>query len=148
MPTKRACFIAQGEAIVDELKRGQKEILESQLEVFENKSPQRDYEIIITNPEFTCLCPCSGYPDFATITLRYIPDEFCLELKSYKLFINKFRDRGIFHEEAVNEILEELVKVVKPRYMVVEGDFNPRGNVHTVVKAEYRSSEYKKNNQP
>jgi 7-cyano-7-deazaguanine reductase len=131
---------------LEELKRGQKEILESQLEVFENKSPQRNYEITITNPEFTCLCPRSGYPDFATITLRYVPDQSCLELRSYKLFINKFRGRGIFHEEAVNEILDQLVKVVKPRYMIVEGDFNPRGNIHTVVKAEYRSPEYKEDN--
>ena len=76
---------------MDELKRGQKEILESRLEVFENKYPERDYEITITNPEFTCLCPRSGYPDFATIIVKYVPDNYCLELKSYKLFITKYR---------------------------------------------------------
>ncbi len=129
---------------MDELKRGQREIMESRLEVFENKYPHRDYEIQITNSEFTCLCPRTGYPDFATITVRYIPDKYCLELKSFKLYINKFRDRGIFHEEAVNEILEALVEVVKPRYMHIQGDFNPRGNVHTVVTAEYTARGYKR----
>jgi 7-cyano-7-deazaguanine reductase len=127
---------------VDELKRGQKEILESKLEVFDNRYPHRNYEITIANPEFTCLCPKTGYPDFAEIEIRYIPDKFCLELKSYKLFINKFRDRGIFHEEAVNEILEKLVEVLKPRKLKVKGDFNPRGNVHTVVEAEYVSEAF------
>ena len=122
---------------MDELKRGEKEIQESKLEVFANKYPHRDYEIVITNPEFTCLCPRTGYPDFAEIEIRYIPDSYCLELRSYKLFINKFKNRGIFHEEAVNEILEEFVKVVKPRYIKVTGNFNPRGNVHTVVTAEH-----------
>lgn len=122
---------------MDELKRGQLEILESKLEVFENEYSERDYTIIITNPEFACLCPRSGYPDFATIEVTYIPDKYCIELKSYKLYINKFRDRGIFHEEAVNEILDALVEVCKPRYMKVRGDFNPRGNIHTVVTAEY-----------
>ncbi len=127
---------------MDELKRGQQEILEAKLEVFPNKYSDRDYEITITNPEFTCLCPRTGYPDFAVIEVRYIPDKYCLELKSFKLFINKFRDRGIFHEEATNEILDELVKVLQPRFMAIKGDFNPRGNVHTVVKAEYRAKDY------
>lgn len=127
---------------MNELKRGQKEILESKLEVFDNKYPHRNYEIKITNPEFTCLCPKTGYPDFAVIEIRYIPDAFCLELKSYKLFINKFRDRGIFHEEAVNEILENLVHTLKPRRLTVKGDFNPRGNVHTVIEAEYVSATF------
>jgi len=127
---------------LDELKRGQLEILESKLEVFPNEYSDRDYEITITNPEFTCLCPRTGYPDFAVIEVRYIPDKFCLELKSFKLFINKFRDRGIFHEEAANEILDELVKVLQPRFMSIKGDFNPRGNIHTVVKVEYRAKDY------
>jgi 7-cyano-7-deazaguanine reductase len=129
---------------MDELKRGLQEILESTLEVFDNSHPHRDYMITITNPEFTCLCPRSGYPDFAILELAYIPDKYCLELKSYKLFINKYRDRGIFHEQVVNEILEELVKVVKPRYMSIKGDFNPRGNIHTVVQAEFCAQNFKK----
>ncbi len=127
---------------MDELKRGQREIQESKLEVFANKYSDRDYEITITDPEFSCLCPKTGYPDFAVIEVRYIPDKYCLELKSFKLFINKFRDRGIFHEEATNEILDELVKVLHPRFMSIKGDFNPRGNIHTVVKAEYRAKDY------
>jgi 7-cyano-7-deazaguanine reductase len=127
---------------LDDLKRGQREIQESKLEVFDNKYPHRDYEITITNPEFCCLCPRTGYPDFAVIEVRYIPDQYCIELKSFKLFINKFRDRGIFHEEATNEILEELVKVCRPRFMSITGDFNPRGNIHTMVKAEYRAKDY------
>ena len=127
---------------MDELKRGQREIQESKLEVFANKYSDRDYEITITDPEFSCLCPKTGYPDFAVIEVRYIPDKYCLELKSFKLFINKFRDRGIFHEEATNEILDELVKVLHPRFMSIKGDFNPRGNIHTVVRAEYRAKDY------
>ena len=130
---------------MDVLKRGQREILESKLEVFDNKYAHRDYEIVISNPEFTCLCPQTGYPDFATIEVRYIPDKYCIELKSFKLFINKFRSRGIFHEEAVNEILEALVEVVKPRYMAIKGDFNPRGNIHTLVTVEYCTKGFKRN---
>jgi 7-cyano-7-deazaguanine reductase len=120
------------------LKRGQKEILESKLAVVGNKYPDRDYEVNITLPEFTCLCPISGYPDFAEIRVRYIPDKHIVELKSLKLYINKFRDQFVFHEEAVNRILDDLVKVCHPRWMEVVGDFNPRGNVKTVVRAEHR----------
>ena len=122
---------------MDEIKRGQQEIEQSRLEVFDNMHRDRDYTITISNPEFTCLCPRTGYPDFATLELQYVPDKYCLELKSFKLFINKYRDRGIFHEEVVNEVLDALVEVVKPRFMRVRGDFNPRGNIHTVVEAEY-----------
>lgn len=128
---------------MDKLKRGQREIQESKLEVFKNIYSHRDYEIVIHSAEFTCLCPQTGYPDFANIEVRYIPDKYCIELKSYKLFINKYRDRGIFHEEAVNEILEALVEVCKPRFMQVKGDFNPRGNVHTMVSAEYSAKDFK-----
>ncbi|MFH1941348.1 MAG: preQ(1) synthase [bacterium] len=120
------------------LKKGQREIQESKLESVENKYPHRDYEVSITLPEFTCLCPKTGYPDFATIRVRYIPDKRILELKSVKLYINKYRDQEIFHEEAVNKILEDLTAACSPRWMEVIGDFNPRGNVKTVVRAEYR----------
>ena len=120
------------------LKKGQKEILESKLAVVENKYPDRDYEISITLPEFTCLCPIAGYPDFATIRVKYIPDKLILELKSVKLYINKFRDQEIFHEEAINKIRDDLVNACKPRWMEVVGDFNPRGNVKTVVRVEYK----------
>ena len=121
-----------------ELKRGQKEILESKLETVENKYLDRDYEINITLPEFTCLCPISGYPDFAIIHVNYIPDKRIIELKSLKLYINKFRDQEIFHEEAINRILDDLVKIAEPRWMEVMGDFNPRGNVKTIIKAEHK----------
>jgi 7-cyano-7-deazaguanine reductase len=120
------------------LKRGQKEILESKLTVVENKYPNRNYEVAITLPEFTCLCPISGYPDFAEIRVKYIPDKHIIELKSLKLYVNKFRDQFIFHEEAVNRILDDLVEVCHPRWMEVVGDFNPRGNVKTVVRAEHK----------
>ncbi len=124
--------------MVKKLKRGQKEILHSKLTAVGNRYPQRDYEVAVTLPEFTCLCPITGYPDFATIHVKYIPDKLILELKSLKLYINKFRDQEIFHEESVNRILDDLVKVCQPRWMEVVGDFNPRGNVKTVVKAEYK----------
>ncbi len=122
------------------LKRGQKEIMESKLSPVENQYPDRDYEVSITLPEFTCLCPISGYPDFATIHVKYVPDKYIIELKSIKLYINKFRDQSIFHEESVNRILDDLVEAIGPRWIEVTGDFNPRGNVHTVVKVEYKKT--------
>ena len=122
------------------MKRGQTAILESKLEAVENKYPNRDYEVSITLPEFTCLCPIAGYPDFATIRVKYIPDKRILELKSVKLYINKFRDQEIFHEEAVNRILDDLVAACQPRWMEVVGDFNPRGNVKTVIRAEHKAT--------
>ena len=121
-----------------ELKKGQQKILKSKLTAVENKYPHRDYEVSITLPEFTCLCPMTGYPDFAMIHVTYVPDKLLLELKSVKLYINKFRDQEVFHEEAANKILEDLVAACRPRWMEVVGDFNPRGNVKTVVRAEYK----------
>jgi len=126
---------------VKKLKRGQEEILKSKLTAVENQYPHRNYEISITLPEFTCLCPISGYPDFATMRVKYIPDKYILELKSVKLYINKFRDMEMFHESAVNKILEDLVEACRPRWMEVVGDFNPRGNVKTVVRAEYKKED-------
>jgi 7-cyano-7-deazaguanine reductase len=120
------------------LKRGQKEIKESKLTVVENKYPDREYEIEISLPEFTCLCPISGYPDFAVVHVKYVPDKYIIELKSLKLYVNKYRDQEVFHEEAVNRILDDLVAVSRPRWMEIMGDFNPRGNVKTVIKAEYK----------
>jgi len=125
-----------------QLKRGQEAIRDSKLTAVQNQYPDRDYEISITLPEFTCLCPISGYPDFATIRITYIPDRTIIELKSLKLYINKFRNEEIFHEEAVNRILDDLIKVITPRWMKIEGDFNPRGNVKTMVKAEFNGSKH------
>jgi 7-cyano-7-deazaguanine reductase len=119
------------------MKSGQREILKSRLTAVENRYPNRDYDVEITLPEFTCLCPMTGYPDFATIHVKYVPDKHILELKSLKLYINKFRSTEFFHEEVVNKILDDLVAVCKPRWMEVIGDFNPRGNVKTVVRAKY-----------
>ncbi len=120
------------------IKRGQAAIKNNRLEVVKNMYSGRDYEVHITLPEFTCLCPIAGYPDFAVIEVRYIPDELILELKSVKLYINSFRDEEIFHEEAVNRILDDLANVCQPRWMEVTGDFNPRGNVKTVIRAEHK----------
>jgi 7-cyano-7-deazaguanine reductase len=125
------------------LKKGQKEIRNARLEAVKNLYPGRDYEIHITLPEFTCLCPRTGYPDFAVIHVKYIPDQLLIELKSVKLYINQYRDREIFHEEAVNRILDDLTEVCEPKWMEVTGDFNPRGNVKTVVHAEYKKGSKK-----
>lgn len=114
---------------------GEKEIKEATLEVWDNPYPDRDYEINITFSEFTCLCPRSGYPDFATIRLRYIPDKKIIELKSLKLFLNSFRNAYISHEEVTNKIYNNLEDLLKPRFIEVIGDFNPRGNVKTIIKA-------------
>jgi 7-cyano-7-deazaguanine reductase len=115
-------------------KYGEKEIENVKLEVWENPSPERDYTIDVTMPEFTCLCPRSGYPDFATIHLQYVPDKKILELKSLKLYLNKYRDYHISHEAVVNAIYSEIESLLTPRYIKLLGDFNPRGNVRTVIK--------------
>ncbi|MGH2570801.1 MAG: preQ(1) synthase [bacterium] len=104
---------------------------------FPNPKRERDYEIDISAPEWTALCPITGQPDFGTIRVRYVPDELCLELKSFKEYIVSFRDRGVFHEAVTNEILDHLVASCRPRRMRVVGDFRVRGGVKTVVTAEY-----------
>lgn len=126
----------------EKLKRGQKAIQQSRLRAVGNQYSDRDYEVNISLPEFTCLCPISGYPDFATIHVKYIPDKHIVELKSLKLYINKYRDQSVFHEEVVNRILDDLVALVRPRWMEVTGDFNPRGNVKTVVTARYEKEKH------
>ncbi len=108
-----------------------------QLETFPNPNPERDYEISFDCPEFTCLCPRTGQPDFATIRIRYVPNRLCVELKSLKLYLWSFRDEGHFHEDVTNHILDDLVKATRPRRMSVVGDFNVRGGIHTVVTASY-----------
>ena len=108
------------------------------LETFPNPRPGRDYEIAFECPEFTCLCPKTGQPDFATLRIRYVPDKLCLELKSLKLYIWSFRDEGHFHEDVTNRILDDLVSLLEPREMTIVGDFNIRGGIHTVVTASHR----------
>jgi len=117
----------------EKMKYGEKEIAEARLEAWPNPS-ENTYTIEITFPEFTCLCPRSGYPDFATIRIRYIPDRYIVELKSLKLYLNKYRSMYISHEEATNRIFNDLKELLKPKFLEVIGDFNPRGNVKTVIK--------------
>jgi 7-cyano-7-deazaguanine reductase len=111
------------------------------LEAFENKYPQRDYTVIHTAPEFTSVCPKTGQPDFAVITIEYIPDLLCVELKSLKIYLNSYRNDGIYFESVTNQILDDLVEVTKPRYMLITADFNVRGGISSEVKAEYFKSE-------
>ena len=110
-----------------------------ELELFPNPQPERDYTIRISIPEFTCLCPKTGQPDFATLLLEYIPDQQCVELKSLKLYVWSFRNEGAFHEAVTNEILDDLVKACSPRFMRLTAVFNVRGGIGTTVVAEHRA---------
>jgi 7-cyano-7-deazaguanine reductase len=107
------------------------------LETFPNPRPERDYEINMECPEFTCMCPRTGQPDFATIRIRYVPAELCVELKSLKLYLWSYRNEGSFHEAVVNRILDDLVRKVRPKSMTVVGDFNVRGGIRTTVSATH-----------
>lgn len=109
------------------------------LETFPNPEPGRDYTIEFTVPEFTCLCPRTGQPDFATLRIAYVPDRLCVELKSLKLYIWSFRNEGHFHEAVTNRVLDDLVAAARPRKMSIEGDFFVRGGIHTVVRAAYEA---------
>jgi 7-cyano-7-deazaguanine reductase len=107
------------------------------LETFDNPHPERDYVVRIGTAEFTCVCPITGQPDFATVHIEYVPDRKCVELKSLKLFFWTFREEGHFHEDVINRILEALVEVLEPRRMQVVGDFNVRGGLQTTVTVSY-----------
>ena len=107
------------------------------LETFPNPNPERDYEISFEAPEFTCLCPMTGQPDFATIRIRYVPDELCVELKSLKLYLWSFRDEGAFHEAVTNRIANDLIALLDPRLIEVEGDFYVRGGIKTIVRVTH-----------
>jgi 7-cyano-7-deazaguanine reductase len=107
------------------------------LETFDNQYPDRDYTIEIVCPEFTSVCPKTGQPDFGTLTISYCPDRQCVELKSLKLYLQQYRNRGIFYEHATNHILDDLVAVLKPRWMTLKAAFTPRGGISTTVTAEY-----------
>lgn len=111
----------------------------TELETFDNPQPERDYTIRIETPEFTCLCPKTGQPDFATLTIEYIADKLCVELKSYKLYVWSYRDKGAFHEAVTNQILDDLVSATAPRFMRLTAEFNVRGGVYTNVIAEHRA---------
>ena len=112
------------------------------LETFSNPSPHRDYTVRMSVPEFTCLCPKTGQPDFATLELEFVPAALCVELKSLKLYIWSFRDRGAFHEAVTNEILDHLCRAIEPRFMRLTAKFNVRGGIYTTVVAEQRARDW------
>lgn len=111
------------------------------LETFENEFKNRNYNIIHTAPEFTSLCPKTGQPDFATIEIEYIPDKLCIELKSLKLYLNSYRNDGVFFESVTNRILDDLVKICSPRYMLVTAEFNVRGGISSIIEAEFENED-------
>jgi len=113
-----------------------------ELETFPNPMPEQDYTIRIEVPEFTCLCPKTGQPDFATFKIEYVPDQKCVELKALKLYMWSFRDEGAFHEKVTNEILADLVSATEPRFMRLSGVFNVRGGIYTTVIAEHRNPDW------
>jgi 7-cyano-7-deazaguanine reductase len=123
------------------MRYGEKEIAEAKLERWENPAKERDYIIELSFPEFTCLCPRSGYPDFATIKVTYVPNQWIVELKSIKLYLNSYRNRYISHEEAANKIYSDLHELLQPKMLELVADFNPRGNLHTVVKIGFCNPE-------
>jgi 7-cyano-7-deazaguanine reductase len=110
------------------------------LETFPNPNPERDYEIAFEAPEFTCLCPMTGQPDFATIRMRYVPDQKCVELKSLKLYLWSYRDEGAFHEAVTNRIADDLIAALEPRSLFVEGDFYVRGGISTKIRVEHKKA--------
>jgi 7-cyano-7-deazaguanine reductase len=122
---------------IPDMKYGEREIAAGELTTFPNPRPGRKYAVSITLPEFTCKCPFSGYPDFATIYVTYAPDQRVVELKALKLYINSYRDRYISHEESANQILDDLVTAMNPLEITVKADYSPRGNVHTVVEVTH-----------
>jgi len=121
-----------------EIKYGEREIEQGTLITFPNPRVGRRYTINVTLPEFTCKCPFSGYPDFATIHITYVPNERVVELKAIKLYINSYRDRYISHEESINQILDDFVEACDPLEVTIKGDFAPRGNVHTVIEVQHQ----------
>jgi len=113
-----------------------------ELETFDNPMPERDFTIRIKVPEFTCLCPKTGQPDFATIHIEYVADELCVELKSLKMYMWSFRDEGAFHEKVTNDILSDLVKATEPRFMRITSEFYVRGGIYTTVVVEHQAENW------
>lgn len=122
----------------DKLQENIRALKTPEIEVWENKYPDRDYMITIENPEFSCVCPKTGLPDFASIIIQYTPDRHCVELKSFKMYMLFFRDIGIFHEHVVNKILDDFVKWCRPRQAEIKGEFNTRGGIKTTVNSTYK----------
>ncbi|MGH6635297.1 MAG: preQ(1) synthase [Gammaproteobacteria bacterium] len=117
-------------------------VLDQNLEIFDNPMPDRDYTVRISIPEFTCLCPRTGQPDFAILDLAYVPDRYCLELKSLKLYIWSYRNKGTYHEAVTNKILDDIVTACRPRFARLVAKFNVRGGIHTSVTAEHRKHDW------
>jgi 7-cyano-7-deazaguanine reductase len=113
-----------------------------ELDSFENPRPGRDFTIRIDIPEFTCLCPMTGQPDFATVTIEYVPNKLCVELKALKLYMWSFREQGAFHEAITNEILDDMVKLISPSFMRIRAEFNVRGGLYTTVIAEHKDDNW------
>ena len=118
--------------------KGVRTLKTPKIETWRNQYPDKDYKVEIKTNEFTCICPKTGLPDFAEIRIEYVPDKRCAELKSFKLYLHSFRQVGIFHEHAVNRLLDDFVKACKPRRAYVEMTFNPRGGITTTVTSEYK----------
>ena len=136
-PTQHLSHLGRKSTLSDALIAEPRKILES----FPNPRPQRDYEVKFVFPEFTSMCPVTGQPDFATITITYVPDQLCVEMKSLKLYFLSFRNKGIFYEAVTNQIVDDLVDVLKPRRMTVVGDFAVRGGTAGVVTVNYEKQE-------
>ena len=127
-------MLNQEENTPKEIMYGERKIETGELISFPNPNKNRDYEISIDFPEFTCKCPFSGYPDFANLRIIYQPNQEVIELKAIKLYLNSFREKKISHEEVTNKIIDDLIKASDPKWMQLEADFNPRGNVHTIIR--------------
>lgn len=112
----------------------------NELKLFDNPNPERDYTVRMRIPEFTCLCPMTGQPDFATLHIEYVPDRHCVELKSLKLYIGSYREEGAFHEAVTNRILGDFVNACDPRFVRITAEFNPRGGIYTTITAEHRAT--------
>ncbi len=125
--------------ITETQRYGEAQIATAELEAVPNPARQREYTVELSYPEFTCKCPRTGYPDFATINLTYVPDRFIVELKSWKLYLNRFRDQYVFHEAVTNQILDDFVATIQPRRADIAADWNVRGNLKTVVRAAYEA---------
>lgn len=125
--------------ITETQRYGEEQIASAELEPLPNPAPHRDYVIELSYPEFTCKCPRSGYPDFATIHLNFVPDQTIVELRSWKFYLNKYRDEYIFHEAVTNRILDDFVAAIRPRRAEIVADWNVRGNVKTVIRADYQA---------
>ncbi|MDD5027620.1 MAG: preQ(1) synthase [Candidatus Omnitrophica bacterium] len=124
------------------LQKNIRDLKTPKIEVWKNQYPDKDYTIFLDIPEFTCICPKTGLPDFAAIKIEYSPRSYCVELKSFKLYTIFYRNIGIFHEHLTNKILEDFVKACKPRWAKISSEFNPRGGIKTIVIREYKDEDY------